>query len=416
MSATLESVKQYLPKYRISRMGLCGAPMPTMRRSDGSTIDGATFRCSDRFCAHCDRCRSQRVYACIMRATSGVLGGPRVGVMVTLTHQKLPGLSKDDLVASRELQQEIQRECHRRLRRHDYAVRESARQSAAGASHKSSEWLAIARATLPRFDPTNCYSADARTLLTNRWSGLNPASTNGTTTYIWAREVTPGGGTRYAGWHVHSHYLVPCESDAHRLISAHLAACRALGVRADVAQQRISRPSRASWRGDGDADMRDAVGYITQYITKCDIPDGDEELLRAFIYGIRGMRQYDAAGAWRPIGVGKKRDEYAPRVVSVVERVRCVTLDGEIVERALTRDIGDFMAQKTPWWGGFASGTLDQYRTNFADYLIPVGLVEIAEKFGTGWKLPSEIPEKMPFLGDFDDLPDSFLTPWRKIV
>lgn len=416
MSDSLGIVKNILPSYRKSRLDFCGAAMPTMLRSDDSRIDGATFRCGDRFCEHCDRCRSQRVYACIMRATSGVLGGPRVGVMVTLTHQKLPGLTSDALVASRELQARIQAEAHRRLRRHDYAIRQSARQSAARAHHKSEEWLAIARATLPRFDPATCYESDPTPLLTNRYSGLNPASTDGATTYIWAREVTPGGNARYAGWHVHAHYLVPDESDAHRLIAAHLAACRALGVRADVAQQRISRPSRASWRGDGDADARDAVGYITQYITKCEIPDGEEELLRAFIYGIRGMRQYDAAGAWRPIGVGKKRDESAPKVVSVVERVRCVTLDGEIVERALTRAIGDFMAQKTPWWQSLSVETLDKYRTNFTDYLIPVGLVEMAEKFEVGWKLPSEISEKLPFLGDFNDLPDSFLTPWREIV
>lgn len=415
MSATLESVKTYLPKYRLSRMGLCGAPMPTMRQSDGSTIEGATFRCADRFCAYCDRCRAQRVYACIMRATSGVLGGEHAGVMVTLTHQKLPGLSRDALIASRELQQKIQSECHRRLRRHDYAVRESARQSAAGAHRKSYEWLEVARAMLPRFNPSSCYKEEDRTLLTNRWSGMNPASTDGTTTYIWAREVTSGGSERYEGWHVHAHYLVPCESDAHRLISAHLAACRALGVVADVAQQRISMPTRASWRGEGSADMRDAVGYITAYITKCDLPE-KSSVIEAYIYGIKGMRQYDAAGKWRPIGVGKKRDEHAPRVVEVVERVRCVTVDGELVERSLTRSIEDFMRQKTPWWAQATGSVLDQYKTNFRNIQIPASMVERAEKYGVFWKSPQIAETNSAKIPDFEGLPDHFLTGWTEIV
>lgn len=417
MSELFDSVKKHLPKYRQSRVSFCGAPMPQMLRDDATVIDGAVFRCGDRFCAYCADKKAQRVFACILRAVSGTLqaGSVSSGVMVTLTHQKPEGLSKGDLILARELQSKIQRECHRRLRRHDYAVQRSVAQSARGAYHKSDEWLSVARSILPRFDPSTCYKSNPTPLLDNTFSGLNPAS-GGMTTYIWSREVTSGGDTRYPGWHAHSHYLVPTESDAHRLISAHIAACKTLGVACNISNQKISFPKRASWRDDSTRpEIADAVNYISHYITKNELPDGNPDIIEAYVHGMLGARVYDAAGAWRPIGIGKKRDENAPKVVSVREIVVCVTSDGEVVDRAMVRGFDDFIAQRTPWWASNSGGPLNEYRTKSGNLIFDLKYIESSINFGLGWCLPEnsgqyarETPKIFDYSPEITEFPDLF--------
>lgn len=368
MTQNIDRVKSLLPVYRQNRLRACGAPMPTMVRDDGSVIDGATYRCGDRFCAYCARCRAQRVYACILRAVTPTLGGAARGVMVTLTHQKPPGLSAADLVAARELQATIQRTTHRILRRH----RET-------------------RYSLPIPDLSSINSG--KYIQITEPGGVFAIPAGGRDTYIWAREVTAGGDTRYEGWHCHVHYLVPSKIDAERLIAAHMLACESLDVRATWQNQHVSEPRRAEWRGGDTPDIRDAAQYITHYVTKSELPT--EDVLEAYIVGMRGARQYDAGGAWRPIGVGKRRDPIAPRVVAVRERVRCVTADGEIVERSLERDFADYMRQKTPWWQGLTlERTLNQYKTKFweqnTNWLPPVSVVDLAISSGSWWRSPRD--------------------------
>lgn len=374
MSRPIQAVKKHLPKYRQNRVGLCGAEMPAMLRDDGSEITGARYRCGDRFCSHCASKREQRVFACVLRsvrenAAIGVPADVQSGFMVTLTHEKHPGLSGRSLREARDIQAEIQRECHRRLKRHDYAVQRHARHTAGGDLARADRWSRVAKRQLPYFNHTLCYSDQTSPPYKpyrNAWSGQNPAS-GGATTYIWAREITPGGkNARYAGWHVHAHYLVPTESDAHRLISAHLGACRALGVRAATKQQKISKPARPEYETDYQ-ELGDAARYITQYITKNGIDDLGADVLDAYVFGINGLRQYDAAGRWRPLGIGKTRDPDAPRVTHVREYTVAVTTDGELIERAIKRDFGDFMCGRGHWWSAQreigAKAPLDRYRT-----------------------------------------------------
>lgn len=389
MSAILEVVNRHLPKYRQSRTKFCGAKMPTMIRDDGSRIDGAVYRCGDRFCGFCARCRSQRVYACVLRAIRdasffGVPEEARRGVMVTLTQQKPRGQSGRDLRRAREIQQKIQREAHRRLSRHDYAVQRLERHTARGAHHKLTEWENVARESLPRFNHAELKNNPPPPLI-NPWCGYAHAS-GGKTTYIWAREITPGGeNARYAGWHVHSHYLVPTIDDAYRLISAHLAACRSMGIRADISEQVISYPEAPeNGRESGDDATADAARYITQYITKSGLDDVPGDLIEAYIYGIHGLRQYDAAGRWRPLGIGKRRDESKPKVTHVEEVRIAISDDGELVERAMIKPFSDFMQQRSTWWTAqqaiAAQRPLDQYRTNLTDMDLADELKKIAAR------------------------------------
>lgn len=401
MTDSIARVNGLLPEYRQRRTRFCGAPMPRMIRSDGTNIDGATFRCGDRFCAHCARLRAQRVYACILRAVSGTLAhaGASRGVMVTLTHRKPSGLSESDLVFARQLQAKIQRETHARLRAHDAAWRRIARQTAECGKPTSRALIARANESIPVI--SKFYTkGGTRTLETLRADIMPAASTGGRTTYIWAREVTAGGGSTYDGWHCHVHYLVPNESDAVRLVSAHLAACRQLGVSARPDNQIISRPDRATFR-DGGAGAADAANYITHYITKSGVDDMGDDVLSAYIRGMRGARQYDAAGDWRPIGIGRRLDDGRPRVTHVREMVRCYTRDGEVVERELTREFRDFMAQKTPYWQQMSVGGLNQYTTKFEPFIFPEKTIRLAEKFGVGFRLPRKQP-------DIDEIVDIF--------
>lgn len=388
MSAILEVVNRHLPAYRQSRTKFCGAKMPTMIRDDGSRIDGAVYRCGDRFCGFCARCRSQRVYACILRAISdSAMIAPaeaKTGVMVTLTQQKPPGHTGKDLRAARDIQQKIQAEAHKRLNRHDYAVQRIARHTARSNWRKVAEWVDAAKKALPLFDHSDL-KGQLPLPTNNPFCGYAHAS-GGKTTYIWAREITPGGsGARYNGWHVHSHYLVPTIDDAYRLISAHLAACRSLGVKALAREQVISFPEPPEKENGADGgSVSDAARYITQYITKSGLDDVDESLIEAYIYGIHGLRQYDAAGRWRPLGIGKKRDESKPCVTHVEEIKIAISSDGELVERAMLEPFVDFMQQKTTWWTAqraiAAKRPLDQYRTNLTDMNLADELKKIAAR------------------------------------
>ena len=386
MSAILEVVNRHLPKYRQSRTKFCGAKMPTMVRDDGSRIDGAVYRCGDRFCGFCARCRSQRVYACILRAISdGATIAPaeaKTGVMVTLTHQKPTGHTGKDLRQARVIQQKIQGEAHKRLKRHDYAVQRIARHTARGSWQKVSEWTDVAKGALPLFQHSDL-KGELTPPINNPLCGYAHAS-GGQTTYIWAREITPGGsGARYAGWHVHSHYLVPTIDDAYRLIAAHLAACKGLGIKALAREQVISFPEPPEREGGGeDGSVGDAARYITQYITKSGLDGVDEGLIEAYIYGIHGLRQYDAAGRWRPLGIGKRRDESKPKVTHVEDIKIAISADGELVEKAMLKPFADFMKQRTPWWTAkqaiAAKRPLDQYRTNLTDLDLVDELKKIA--------------------------------------
>jgi len=340
--------------------------MPTMLRDDGTVIDGATYHCTDRYCQHCARKRSQRVYACIAAKLKNAQGGIRPaelqgGFMVTLTQEKPPGLSGPDLRDAREIQQKIQQETHRRLRRHDYAIQRHAYHTVGGDLARASGWLEIARATLPLVELGPCYKTNTAPTLTNPFSGYNPAS-GGRSTYIWAREIT-ASRHGYDGWHVHAHYLVPTESDAHRLIAAHVAACKTLHVKCEMRPQRISKPEPASWASD-ESKIDSAARYITQYITKSGIEKMPDFAVDALIFGTHGLRQYDAGGRWRPLGIGKQRDPDAPRVVAVRSPYIVITGDGELIERVAETEFQRFMRGNGAYWSALRALSLNQYRTN----------------------------------------------------
>lgn len=380
MSELNNVVNAHLPQYRQQRLIFCGAPLPTMVRCDGSRIDGATYHCTDRFCGYCARAKSQRVYACILdKLKNSNPSGIESQVdskyrMVTLTISRRDGLSGRELRNAIDKYARVQNETHNRLRRHDYCVSRHAHWSQIRNENKTKFWAEESRKTIFDYNVSGSYESKSAPNLSNKISGVSPAS-GSKTTYIWAREITAGGNGR--GWHVHAHYLVPTESDAHRLISAHLTACASLGIYAEMEAQRISTPKEASWVDD-ESTHDSAARYITQYVTKSGLGDWSDEVIEAYIYGIYGLRQYDAGGRWRPLGIGKTKDDETPKVTHVEYLRAIVTQDGELLTKQESTEIGEFLAGRGAFWSDRREIFLNQYRRSLTTESVFDILIDIA--------------------------------------
>lgn len=343
-------------------MNLCGAPMPDMVRGDGSRIEGARYHCTDRFCDSCARKRAQRTYASILAKLQTNQIFPQDDSsfrLVTLTLQKRAGLSADQLWDARARLGAAQNRTHEILREHDYCVsrwKYHAPQNPTRARRWKNRALQLVRSM-----------ADAPQ---DASFGLYPAS-GGQTTYIWARELTLGRAPY--GWHLHVHYLVPTAHDGERLVAAWAQACGELGEYIDLEAQKISEPRESTWTRDdthgGDTSAAHAASYVTHYITKgVDDEHWTPDTALAYISGIYGMRQYDAAGRWRPLGIGRRRpDADESPVVRVEWPLVLVDTDGELSVRTQMEDVSLLMGGRARYWSEIRRS--NQYRTNLRNQI-----------------------------------------------
>jgi hypothetical protein len=112
--------------------------------------------------------------------------------------------------------------------------------------------------------------------------------------------------------------------------------------------------------------------YMTKYVTSGDVERLEPEHVSQYLRATKNRRQYDAAGEWRPLGVGGEPTPPEERVVAI-ERTT-YTIDHETGEITAVRnwyEAAAFFAGDSAWLE-WASGQkrvmlLNQYRTMLSE-------------------------------------------------
>ena len=138
--------------------------------------------------------------------------------------------------------------------------------------------------------------------------------TDGTRCYIWSLEVTLGGNGD--GYHVHRHVICPTREQAERIVAAYASYHdRIQGVRP-------YRVELERWDREG------AAGYLASYLSAGRRKSGSWESVaarapvdvqRVMVHALHNVRRYDAAGAWRPLGMSPEPTD-DPMVLVGTER------------------------------------------------------------------------------------------------
>lgn len=124
---------------------------------------------------------------------------------------------------------------------------------------------------------------------------------DGSRTYLWALEATTGAADK-GHWHVHRHVICPDRSQAERILAASY-------LHDDEIQG--AAPYRVDLRR---WDRKRAAGYLAGYLAGAQRDVDDKtwtscvecepvDVQRAYVDGMKGVRRYDAAGDWRPLGM-----------------------------------------------------------------------------------------------------------------
>lgn len=366
-------IQSWLPESRQARISFCGAPMPDMLRTDKAgqvteRIEGATYRCADKYCEYCADKRSQRIYKCIESRLNELGEDMSKAVMCTLTRELLPGKSIEDFNRNWNLFATTCRRAHDIDRSHTHACNRLDAYTKKQNITKIEHWRREKRIRLapPHKESSRLEYASSY----DNTEGYPPPST-GKTTYIWSREVTQGeDGDR---WHVHAHYLLPTRADAERLCAAWQMACKQVhsGVFRPYDSPRQTDISEAT-KDDRRCEKSAAARYITKYVTKsCAMAMKSAKAAKRYVLASVGVRQYDAAGVWRPLGVGKKLDPERDRVTLL--EFEQWTLDAEnnkIIYQKKREEFQSLMTGKSQvWniWKGAGKNSLTENRTNLRD-------------------------------------------------
>jgi len=195
------------------------------------------------------------------------------------------------------------------LRRTDDAWEKFIQWSATGDLGKIAHWKRELKRRLPKPPVSRANFSK----YCSSWSdefGFPPASKidergKARTTYIWAIEVTSGQFDDR--WHVHLHVLTPTRSDAERVN----AAWQLHREQTRVANTDISGGPSSSYRVRADEkapplEQSDPVAYVVAYVSKAGLDKLPESMRLDYVEGMQDVRKYDAGGAWRPLGIGKK--------------------------------------------------------------------------------------------------------------
>lgn len=243
--------------------------------------------------------------------------------MTTCTHRLPAGLHAHDLKRNHRTIARIRARAHRALGRWAYAwdrvdhwTRELER--ADGLTRlsycraKLKHWKAECKRRLPH--PANtaprAISSDSCRKYASTWddeTGFPRPSRGARLTYIWAVETTTGAESDR--WHVHLHVLLPTRGEA----EAYSAAWQLAREQRGLCSTDISGGPDRLIGSDGDdgGDRRDVAQYLTKYVAESVCDELEPQHVRAYIMGSKNLRRYDAGGAWRPLGIGRRSEEAA---------------------------------------------------------------------------------------------------------
>lgn len=311
-----------LPVHRAQAIAACGRPVTLIRKS-GRTSE-TLARCSDLYCSTCGPMRARKAFACIMAALEG--GESEAVYMVTLTRRAIRQQKatknayieqiKADIDADIEQRKDLQRQIERdraqwtattaRLRKADYLWR---RYAETGERRYLRESMRTVRPVEVQAGSTDgACSTDSQWSTTRGWRGEA-----GVTSYIWAREITRGASGQI--WHVHRHVICPDLTTAQRVLAAYAM------YKDEIQGDTPYVASIQRWT------VEQAGGYLAGYISGTRQKDGgwhsvasrlsvSEQAL--WVEATKGMRRHDAAGKYRPLGIGY-RPEVADTLVAVAD-------------------------------------------------------------------------------------------------
>lgn len=277
---------------RRRRISACGRSPLHFRRTDGSAST-SIYRCGDRYCPDCADDYGRRIFACILRALRSV----EVDEVyeVTLTARSYPGHSHWGLEAALS-------------RDRDQWAHTAARCRLQSARHRRGQIGAMVRRGIR---PARMAGSEVEGSLLlddeGRRGGLWPGQAS-TVDYIWTLEITKGD----VGWHVHRH-----------VICADLTTARQIAGAWDSYRSAIQgdTPHRVAIHR---RDALDAADYAAGHVGGRK-PGGWHGVSQSLSYAesmawlrsTKGRRRYDAAGAFRPLGVSRRcqaDDEDGPTI------------------------------------------------------------------------------------------------------
>lgn len=279
----------YLSRSTQASLARCGSPLVLV--DHGGAPHHVRWRCRSRYCPECAQRRAQRVYCAISAAVD-----VRRPWLVTLTQPAARGRTEAQLRERLATHRDLWRRATRRLRLWRSAVRRGA---------DALEQRAIvpppSRYGRPHPEYASTWS-DAR--------GWSAAAAEGDWAWLWALEVTPGR----VGWHVHRHVMTPTRALAELISAAWQAAAAELG---EVERGRWVRTDlRQAEPRDDDDTRHHGASYLASYCSGAKdldalgnlLGEARHEATRAYVRVTYRLRRYDAAGAWRPLGLSAGRD------------------------------------------------------------------------------------------------------------
>jgi len=280
-----------LPKYLRRRVEGCGADYYAWRQS--GRHHEAEWRCGSQWCEHCAEKRASKIYARIMTVLeSSGLDSESELYMVTLTARTPPGLGALDLRWRLDRDQKQWRHVTSRLQwQHRYE-----RLSAEGVEQRAElrrHGIRPARWT----DSTDEAAAPAESEYLGDGQWRRAPGRAGDRRYIWALEMTTG--RRGDRWHLHRHVLTDDLALAQQIAGAWDSFDDS--IQGNDPYVTSIHPLRARW----------AAGYFAGYVTGrkpggwWDTLDGLTPAAQSVVVReMSGRRRYDAAGDWRPLGIG----------------------------------------------------------------------------------------------------------------
>lgn len=284
-----------------ARHDRCGAPYVGIHAS--GKAGAYAMRCGLRWCEHCASHYRKRAVALIMEALRG--SGQQHVWMLTITRRASPGDGRQALEESIQRDRAHWAEVTRRVR-YDDARLKKWRQAPVGA--RGDQWRRLQAGAIRPTDHVTwdensdvqkftCYDEDSQ-----YWRDI-PSDR----AYLWGIEITHNARRRW--WHVHRHIVMRSRAEAERYAAA------AAAHQDEVQGATPYRLDIRRWDGER------AAGYIASYMSgvrrsgaKKGSWEGvaaamDAARQRTYVQGTRHVRRYDAGGAWRPLGMSRKKSD-----------------------------------------------------------------------------------------------------------
>ena len=298
--------KRALPSTRAARISACGRPLIAWTLSGERHC--TAYACRDRYCANCGDRYASRAFAKISEAMDST---ETESVYMATVTRVAPGPADvdGDALSGALLRQALRRERDQwqtitsALRWDDYRIGRGRDHETRIKPPDSSNLASCAGCETWSYDCDQC-----SLLIGTEYepaAGYWPAA-DGDRTYLWALEITTGAnGDR---WHVHRHIIT------HNRVTAERILCAAYQHR-----DRWQATRRVGYRVDlREIPAADAAGYVAGYLSgrqttkggwESAVADLSAETQAVYVRETMGVRRYDAAGDWRPLGMSPEPSE-----------------------------------------------------------------------------------------------------------